>query len=105
MAIVAGALFLEAVSLDYAGWYHDSYHYWQIAIYTLHIGLVQDPPRMWGLNKRRMSGGLRKSRDDEEQVLSLMTFAKSVGVAVTDSTMLYSYPGNSQEFLLINGVD
>jgi len=34
----------------YTGWYGDVYHHWQIAYYTLHIGLNQNPPRMWDLN-------------------------------------------------------
>jgi len=34
----------------YTGWYGDVYHHWQIAYYTLHVGLNQNPPRMWDLN-------------------------------------------------------
>jgi hypothetical protein len=34
----------------YTGWYQDSFHHWQIAYYTLHVGLEQNPPRMWDLS-------------------------------------------------------
>ena len=50
VAIIARMLFLQMVGFDYAGWYVDSYHHWQIAFYTLHIGLAQNPPRMWDLS-------------------------------------------------------
>lgn len=35
---------------EFTGWYGDAYHHWQIAYYTLHMGLKQNPPRMWDLN-------------------------------------------------------
>jgi hypothetical protein len=43
---------------DYTGWYQDSFHHWQIAYYTLHIGLAQDPPRMWDLSGMEYFWGL-----------------------------------------------
>jgi len=43
---------------EYSGWYHDSYHHWQIAYYTLHVGLKQSPPRMWDLNGMEYFWGL-----------------------------------------------
>ena len=57
---IIGLIFLVAVSLrigfiffvsgpEYVGWYQDSFHHWQIAYYTLHVGLAQNPPRMWDL--------------------------------------------------------
>jgi hypothetical protein len=49
VALIGRVVFLEIVGLDYTGWYTDTYHYWQIAFYTLHIGLAQSPPRMWDL--------------------------------------------------------
>ena len=52
-------LFLFFVSgLEYCGWYHDSYHHWQIAYYTLHKGLKHDPPIMWDLNGMEYFWGL-----------------------------------------------
>ncbi len=44
--------------LEYCGWYHDSYHHWQIAYYTLHVGLKQNPPRMWDLSGQEYFWGL-----------------------------------------------
>jgi len=52
-------LFLFFVSgLKYCGWYHDSYHHWQIAYYSLHVGFKQNPPRMWDLNGMEYFWGL-----------------------------------------------
>lgn len=59
LALVCRLSFLFLVSgLEYNGWYHDSYHHWQIAYYTLHVGLKQDPPRMWDLNGMEYFWGL-----------------------------------------------
>ncbi len=58
LALIARILFLEWVGTDYTGWYVDSYHHWQIAIYTLNIGLAQNPPRMWDLNGLEYFWGL-----------------------------------------------
>ena len=59
LALVGRLLFLFLVSgLGYNGWYHDSYHHWQIAYYTLHVGLKQVPPRMWDLNGMEYFWGL-----------------------------------------------
>jgi len=58
VAICARILFLEWVGMDYVGWYADSYHHWQIAFYTLHIGLAQNPPRMWDLSGQEYFWGL-----------------------------------------------
>ena len=43
---------------DYTGWYQDSFHHWQIAYYTLHVGLAQNPPRMWDLSGMEYFWGL-----------------------------------------------
>ena len=59
LALACRLSFLILVSgLEYNGWYHDSYHHWQIAYYTLHVGLKQDPPRMWDLNGMEYFWGL-----------------------------------------------
>jgi len=59
LALVCRLSFLFLVSgLEYNGWYHDSYHHWQIAYYTLHVGLKQNPPRMWDLNGMEYFWGL-----------------------------------------------
>lgn len=58
VALVARVLFLQWVGLEYVGWYHDSFHHWQIAIYTLRIGLAQNPPRMWDLSGQEYFWGL-----------------------------------------------
>jgi len=68
-AVIVVPLFVLAASLrllflffvsgtDYTGWYHDSFHHWQIAYYTLHVGLVQNPPRMWDLGGMEYFWGL-----------------------------------------------
>lgn len=59
LALAFRLSFLLAVSgLEYCGWYHDSYHHWQIAYYTLHKGLKEAPPRMWDLNGMEYFWGL-----------------------------------------------
>jgi len=59
LALDLRLLFLVLVAgLEYCGWYHDSYHHWQIAYYTLHVGLKQNPPRMWDLNGQEYFWGL-----------------------------------------------
>ena len=59
LALASRLFFLFFVSgLEYCGWYHDSYHHWQIAYYTLHKGLKQTPPRMWDLNGMEYFWGL-----------------------------------------------
>ena len=59
LALASRLFFLFFVSgLEYCGWYHDSYHHWQIAYYTLHKGLRQSPPRMWDLNGMEYFWGL-----------------------------------------------
>lgn len=50
IAICARIIFLEVVGFGYTGWYVDSYHHWQIAFYTLHVGFAQNPPRLWDLS-------------------------------------------------------
>jgi len=52
-------LFLFFVSgTEYTGWYQDSFHHWQIAYYSLHVGLGQNPPRMWDLSGMEYFWGL-----------------------------------------------
>jgi len=59
LALFFRLLFLFLVSgLEYCGWYHDSYHHWQIAYYTLLVGFKQNPPRMWDLNGMEYFWGL-----------------------------------------------
>jgi len=59
LALATRLMFLVGVSgFDYVGWYHDSYHHWQVAYYTLHVGLRQDPPRIWDLNGMEYFWGL-----------------------------------------------
>ncbi len=59
LALGSRLFFLFFISgLEYCGWYHDSYHHWQIAYYTLHVGLKQSPPRMWDLNGMEYFWGL-----------------------------------------------
>jgi hypothetical protein len=59
LALFLRLLFLFLVSgLEYCGWYHDSYHHWQIAYYSLHVGFKQNPPRMWDLNGMEYFWGL-----------------------------------------------
>lgn len=48
--IVRAILLFLLTHPGYTGWYGDVYHHWQIAYYTLHVGLSQNPPRMWDLN-------------------------------------------------------
>ncbi len=47
LSIVLRLLALLISSPDAAGWYWDTYHRWQIAIYTLYLGLPRG--RMWDL--------------------------------------------------------
>ncbi len=59
LALFFRLLFLFFVSgLEYCGWYHDSYHHWQIAYYSLYVGFKQNPPRMWDLNGMEYFWGL-----------------------------------------------
>jgi len=50
IALVSRLFFLLFMSggLDNTGWYWDSYHHWQIAYFTLKIG-IYNGPRMWDL--------------------------------------------------------
>src|SRR3990170_941631 len=58
LAFVSRVLFLQSVGIDFTGWYSDAYHHWQIAYYTLHVGLAQNPPRMWDLSGQEYFWGL-----------------------------------------------
>jgi len=59
LAFALRLFFLVFVSgFEYAGWYQDSFHHWQIAYYTLHIGLAQNPSRMWDLGGMEYFWGL-----------------------------------------------
>jgi len=48
--VIRSILLFFITQPGYTGWYSDVYHHWQIAYYTLHVGLKQNPPRMWDLN-------------------------------------------------------
>ncbi len=59
VALAFRLFFLFFISgVEYSGWYHDSYHHWQVAYYTLHVGLKQTPPGMWDLSGMEYFWGL-----------------------------------------------
>jgi len=87
LALGLRLLFLFFVAgLEYCGWYHDSYHHWQIAYYTLHVGLKQNPPRMWDLNGQEYFWGLLPTLT-ESLLLWVFNTASIVPFRVFNSVM------------------